>query len=94
MQILTGEEVQVWVLERGLIFSSLRLGSIALDFSKHVASLSLFNTAAQARFFSSFSFFFLEARPSLSLFNAAAQARFFFSFSFFLSRSTSLAQPL
>ena len=41
----------MWVLERGLIFSSLRLGSIALDFSKHVASLSLFNAAAQARLY-------------------------------------------
>ena len=32
---------QLWVFQRGLIFSSLRLGSIALDFAKHVASISV-----------------------------------------------------
>ncbi len=62
------------MLERGLIFSSLRLGSIALDFSKHVASLSLFNAAAQARFFFFFLFFCSKHVASLSLVNAAAQA--------------------
>ena len=31
---------QLWVLQRGLIFSSARLGSIALDFGKHVASFA------------------------------------------------------
>ncbi len=67
----------MWVLERGLIFSSLRLGSIALDFSKHVASLSLFNAAAQARFFFLFPFFSLKHVASLSLFNAAAQAHLY-----------------
>ena len=40
---------QLWVFERGLIFSSPRLGSIALDFKKHVSSLSHFNSAAQSR---------------------------------------------
>jgi hypothetical protein len=40
---------QLWVFERGLIFSCARLGSIALDFKKHVASLSHFNSAAQSR---------------------------------------------
>ena len=65
------------MLERGLIFSSLRLGSIALDFSKHVASLSLFNAAAQARFFFFSPFFCSKHVDSLSLVNAAAQARLY-----------------
>ena len=40
---------QLWVLQRGFIFSSMRLGSIAIDFKKHVVALSHFNAQAQAR---------------------------------------------
>lgn len=40
---------QLWAMQRGFIFSSMRLGSIAVDFKKHVASFSHFNAQAQAR---------------------------------------------
>ena len=40
---------QLWIFQRGLIFSSARLGSIALDFAKHLGSFGYFNTDNQAR---------------------------------------------
>ncbi len=84
----------MWVLERGLIFSSLRLGSIALDFSKHVASLSLFNAAAQAHFFFLFSFFPFEARRLAQPLQRRRTGTLLFSFSFFFLEARRLAQPL
>jgi len=56
----------LWVFQRGLIFTSPRLGSIALDFAKHVSSLGYFNADFQAQEDTAAAVFKFEVKGSLA----------------------------